>query len=136
MTRNYTWEKFDSKAAIVVAQKVHEEVLVPWAKSEGLDVNINKNISYQAHEISFKVTIQIPDAARLSEEKDYNDWKVVYGIEAPFGFTFLDNRGIKLRVSGLNHRASKNRILYTMDNGKEAHSSVDYLNHEYRRSQV
>ena len=136
MTRNYTWEKFDSKAAIVVAQKVHEEVLVPWAKREGLDVKINNNISYQAHEISFKVTIQIPDAARLNEEKDYNDWKVVYGIEAPFGFTFLDNRGIKLQVSGLNHRASINRILYTMDDGKEAHSSVDYLNHEYRRSQV
>ena len=136
MTRNYTWEKFSSRSAMVLAQQVHEEVLVPWAKREGLDVKINNNISYQAHEISFKVTIQIPEAARRSEEGDYNSWKNIYGIEAPFGFTFLDNRGIKLQVSGLNHRASINRILYTMDDGKEAHSSVDYLNHEYRRSQV
>ena len=136
MTRNYTRKKFNSRSGVALARQVHEEVLVPWAEREGLDVKINNNISYQAHEISFKVTIQIPDAARLNEEKDYNDWKVVYGIEAPFGFTFLDNRGIKLRVSGLNHRASINRILYTMDDGKEAHSSVDYLNHEYRRSLV
>ena len=136
MTRNHMWEKFDSKAAIVVAQQVHEEVLVPCAAKEGLAVKVNKNISYQAHEISFKITIQIPAAARLNEAKDYDNWKEAYGIKAPYGFTFLDNRGVRLQVSGLNHRATKNKILYTMNDGKEAHSSVAYLNHEYKRSQI
>ena len=136
MTRNYTWEKFNSKAAIIIAHQIEEELLVPWAAKEGLAAKVNKNISYQAHEISFKITIQIPAAARLNEAKDYDNWKEAYGIKAPYGFTFLDNRGVRLQVSGLNHRATKNKILYTMDNGKEANSSVAYLNHEYKRSQI
>jgi hypothetical protein len=136
MTRNHMWEKFSSKAAIVIAHQIEEELLVPWAAKEGLAVNINKNITYQAHEISFKITIKIPDAARLNEEKDYNEWKGAYGIKAPFGFTFLDNVGHTLQVSGLNHRATKNKILYTMEDGREGRSSVVYLNHEYKRSQM
>ena len=136
MTRNHMWEKFDSKAAIVVAQQVHEELLVPWAAKEGLSASIGRSVSYRPHEISFKVTIQIPSAARKNAKWDYNEHKEEYGIKAPYGFTFKDDYGKKLTVSGLNHRATINKILYTLDNGKEAHSSVAYVNHEYRRSQI
>jgi len=136
MAINYTWEKFGKDGAKMIVNEIRDDLLVPWAAKEGLSASIGRSVNYRPHEISFKVTIQIPSAARKNDEWDYNEHKEEYGIKAPYGFTFKDDYGKKLTVSGLNHRATINKILYTLDNGKEAYSSVAYVNHEYRRSQI
>ena len=112
-----------------------EEHVKPWAEERGLRIGDGRKTQYDDTHVDISVSLEIPEANDKAREDDYNLYKDMYGIKAPYGFQFT-HRGIVFTVSELNHKASKNKIIYDKSDGTRAHSPVETLNMEYIKSKA
>ena len=112
-----------------------EEHVKPWAEERGLRIGDGRKPQYDDTHVDISVSLEIPEANDKAREDDYNLYKDMYGIKAPYGFQFT-HRGTVFTVSELNHKASKNKIIYDKSDGSRAHSPVETLNMEYIKSKA
>ena len=99
----------------------------------GLQVDRSGGARYGGHNMTIKFEVTIPEKAEQQSENDYNTYKDMYDIKAPYGFTFK-NGTKEYTIVGLNHKAKKNRILLKDSNGGNAHCPVRMVNWEFSKS--
>ena len=100
----------------------------------GVTVEQAGQAKYGGHNMTVKIEFKVPKLANKREETDYNRYMEMYEIKAPYGFEF-QAKGQTYRMTGINHRAPKNRVLLEASNGRNAHCGVPMINWEYSKAQ-
>jgi len=99
-----------------VVQEMRKEVfqaLNAIASRHGLNVKQQSNVSYSATDFSVKYTFSDADINLAKADFEKKCWK--YGLSASdYGRTF-DNDGKTIVITGINTRAPKYPIQYTVD---------------------
>mgnify|MGYP004464777897 FL=1 len=123
----------ETKALLPEIKEALQRVLNKY----GLKVEQSGKAGYGGHNLRIKYEITVPAQAVKNAQKDFDSYKVVYGIDAdvPFGFTF-QVKGETYTVTGLNHKAPKNRIILKTASGGAARCPVSTLNSQYKFRKV
>ena len=100
----------------------------------GLTVERFGSARFGGHNLTVKFEVKVPEMALNKAEDDYNQYMDMYDIKAPYGFEFTA-RGKTYTVTGINHKAPKNRILLSVDDGGKAHCPVRMVNWEFTKGQ-
>ena len=114
-----------------------KEALQRVLNKYGLKVEQSGKAGYGGHNLRIKYEITVPAQAVKNAQRDFDSYKVVYGIDAdvPFGFIF-QVQGETYTVTGLNHKAPKNRIILQKASGGGARCPVSTLNSQYKFRKV
>ena len=110
-----------------------EQALQKTLNKYGLTVERGR-AQFGGHNLIVKFEVQVPEMALNKAEDDYNQYMDMYDIKAPYGFEFTA-RGKTYTVTGINHKAPKNRILLSVDDGTKAHCPVRMVNWEFTKGQ-
>jgi len=130
MTKVKQIERQETKMLIEETLKVLQKAMNKY----GVTVDQAGKALFGGHNMTVKIEFKVPALASKSAEKDYDKYKKLYDIKAPYGFEFSTG-GKTYRIIGLNHKASKNKILLECDEtGRRAHCPVGTVNWEYDRS--
>ena len=101
----------------------------------GLTADRSGMARYDGHSMTVKIEVKVPGRYDIFAESGHNKYMEMYDIKAPYGFEF-QSQGKTYRVTGINHRARKNRVLLVDSNGGEAACTVDYINFEVEKAQT
>ena len=115
------------------------KILIPEMKTAlqktlnkyGLSIEQSGGARYGGYNLTIKFEVTVPEKADANAENDFNQYKDMYDIKVPFGFTFKQG-GSEYKVVGINHRAKKNKVLLEKDDGKKAHCPVRTVNWQYQ----
>ena len=101
----------------------------------GIEVGQANGARYGGDTMTVKIEFKVPALSEERAESDYRLYMDSYSIKAPYGFEF-QAKGDTYKVTGINHKAPKNRILLlNTSNGRKAHCPVQTINWEYTKSQ-
>tara|TARA_R110002020_G_scaffold102109_6_gene240067 strand:- start:176 stop:571 length:396 start_codon:yes stop_codon:yes gene_type:complete len=121
-------ENFSKQETKFLAGEMLKE-LKPLMEKYGLTID-RKGASYGGHFVDIKFHVEVPQAAAQSQENDFNRYAQMYGINAPFGFSYTQ-RGMTFTVEGINHNKPKNRISLKRNDGKKYQCDVESINRAY-----
>ena len=132
MTKIKQIERQETKMLVEETLKVLQKAM----NKHGVTVEQASGAKFGGHNMTLKLEFKVPALASENAKKDYDQYKELYDIKAPYGFAFSTG-GKTYRITGLNHKASKNRVLLECDEtGRRAHCPVRTVNWEYDRSEL
>ena len=107
------------------------EVLKPLMEKYGLTIRQDGG-KFGGHFFNAKFHIEVPAAATKQRKNDFDRYADMYGIKAPYGFSY-ENGGKTYTVESIQHNKPKNRIALTRDDGRTYQCSVEMINKAWER---
>lgn len=123
-------EKLERQEVNFLGKEMLKE-LEPLMEKYGLTIR-QKGGSFGGDFYDAKFHIEIPGAAAQSREIDFSRYAQMYGINAPFGFSYEAN-GKTFTIESIQHNKPKNRISLVRNDGKKFQCSVESINSAWMR---
>ena len=105
--------------------------LEPVLKKYGLTIT-DKGGTFGGDFYDAKFHIELPGIAAKKSETDFNNYAEMYGIKAPFGFSYTQGNHT-YTVDGLNLNKPRNRVGLKRDDGKLYQCDVRSINNMWER---